>query len=174
MSTSKWNWLLNIDKLIFKLASVLIVTLVSIQLLHINDNMRLYISKVDRLEGDNISLEGTYHAEAPLQIKDSESAAGYFKSFRASKVLNLRLIKPQASSDICATVNGKVIDDFRKGSVRLIVYDGDYVEIDSTAFQGPVQAVVNVIGDKVEAPIDGLFLEGNGNMLPIGRVKFKN
>ena len=174
MSTSKWQWLLNIDKLIFKLAAVLIVTLVSIQLLHLNDNMRLYISKVDRLEGDDISIEGTYHAETPLQIKDSESASGYFKSLRASKVLNLRLIKPQASSDIFASINGKVIDDFRKGSVRLIVYDGDYVEIDSTTYQGPVQAVVNIIGDKVAAPVDGLLLEGNGMILTVGKVKFKN
>lgn len=174
MSTSKWNWLLNIDKLIFKLAAVLIVTLVSAQLLHMNDNTRLYISKVDRLEGERISLEGTYHAEAPLLIKESESASGYFKSLRANKVLNLRLIKPTMSSNICVIVNGKVIDDFRKGSVRLVVYDGDYVEIDSTAYQGPVQVVVNVIGDKLEAPIDGLFLEGNGMIIPIGKVKFKN
>lgn len=174
MGTSKWNWLLNADRVIFKLVIILTIALVAAQLLHISDKTRMYISKVDRLEGEQITLEGTYYAEAPLQIKESETTAGYFKSLRESKVLNLRLIKPSNSSQIHAVVNGKVIDDFRKGSIRLVVYDGDYIEINATAYQGSVQAIVNVIGDKIASPIDGLYLEGNGSVMPVGKAKFKN
>lgn len=174
MGTSKWSWLLNADRIIYKLAIVFIVILVGVQMLHISDKTRMYISRVDRLEGEQITLEGTYYAEAPLEIKENDAAAGYFKSLRESRVLNLRLIKPGSSLDVRAVVNGKVVDDFRKGSIRLVVYDGDYVEVDATALHEPVQVIVNVIGNKIIAPIDGLYLEGNGNVLPIGKVKFKN
>ncbi|MDD4602061.1 hypothetical protein SDC9_05874 [bioreactor metagenome] len=174
MSTSKWDWLLNIDKLIFKLAVIFIVMLVFAQLVHINDKTRMYLSKVDRLEGENITLEGNYYAEAPLQIKDSESPVGYFKSLRESRVLNLRLIKPVESQIIRVVVNGKSIDNFHKGYIMVIVYEGDYVEIDTTSYQGSVQVIVNVIGDKVEIPVDGLLLEGNNVLMPIGKVKFKS
>lgn len=173
MSTSKWNWLLNLDRPIFKLAVAFVIALVIAQMAHINDKARLYISKVDRIEGNNITLDANHQAESPLQIKETESPAGYFQSMRESRVLNLRLIKPSKSQDIRVILNGKVVDDFRKGSVRIVVYEGDYIEVDASEYQGLVQAIVNVIGDKLAMPIDGLLVEGNNMIIPIGKVKFK-
>lgn len=172
VSNSKWYyWLLNADNLIFKMAVILIVMLINVQLLHVNDRTRLYISKVDRLEGDKITLEDNFYVEAPLQVKEIKLVAG---SMRERRVLNLRLIKPDNSSEIKAIVNGKVIDDFHKGSVKVVVYDGDYVEIDAVDYKGQVQVVVNVLGDKIISPIDGLFIEGSSMVMPVGKVKLKN
>lgn len=173
VSTSKWNWLLNLDRPIFKLAVAFVIVLVIAQMAHINDKARLYISKVDRLEGNNITLDVKHQAESPLQLKAVESPVGYFQSMRESRVLNLRLIKPSKSHDILVVLNGKVVDDFRSGSVRVVVYEGDYVEVDASEYQGLVQAIVNVVGDKVSTPIDGLMVEGSKMAIPIGNVKFR-
>lgn len=131
------------------------------------------MSRVDKLEGENISLQEPIYANSQLN-QSTTWMAGQFKSLRETKAINIRMIKPTGNSQIYAIVNGKVVDDFRKGSVRLAVYDGDYVEIDTTSYQGTSQFVVNVLGSKVASPMDGLLLDGNSNIVSIGKIKFKN
>lgn len=173
MNNSKWRWIINGDKLILKLAVFFVVLLVISQTLLLKETTRLYISRVDKLEGEHISLQEPIYANSPPQ-QSTTWMAGQFKSLRESKVLNIRMIKPAGNPQIFVIVNGKVMDDFRKGSVRLAVYDGDYVEIDSTGYQGASQFVINILGSKIVAPIEGLLLDGNSTIVPVGKIKFKN
>lgn len=172
MRNSKWSWIINGDKLILKLAVLFVVLLVISQTLLLKETTRMHMSRVDKLEGEPISLQEPSYANSPPH-QNTTWMAGQFKSLRENKVISIRMIKPSGNSQICAIVNGKVMDDFRKGSVRLTVYDGDYVEIDATAHKGVSQFVVNILGSKVAAPMDGLSLEGNANIVPVGKVKFK-
>lgn len=173
MRKSAWRRIQYGEVILFKLAIFFIGLLVFTQALLFGDHVRPYLSRVDQFEGTQILFQLPLYAAKPLQISDT-AEAGRLESLRNSKVIIIRMISPANNHQVFVTVNGKVIDDFRKGSMKLTVYDGDYVEIDARRQSAAVQFVVNVPGASLLAPPDGLALEGGGAMLPVGRVKFKN
>lgn len=174
MRKALYDYFINADRLFLKLVWLLTILLLLSQALMLKDGARGYISQVDKLEGERISLESPVYVEAPLQISNrSTSAAGLMNSLRENRSIVVRMVKPANSTEVYILVNGKVIDDFHKGQVRLTVYDGDFVEIDATSFSEPVQFVINTIGGKTISPIDGLMLESKGNIVSIGKIKFK-
>lgn len=174
MRKGVYDYFSNADRLFLKLVVFLTIILLVSQAFMLKGTLRNHISQVDKLEGERISLESPTYVEAPLQISDSSaSAAGFMHSLRENRSLVVRMVKPANAPEVYILVNGKVIDDFHKGQVRLTVYDGDFVEIDATSLPEPAQFVINTIGGKTNSPINGLMLESKGNIVPIGKIKFK-
>lgn len=173
MRKSAWRKILYGEAVLLRLSACCIGLLIISQAMLFKDNVRPYLSRVDMFEGDQISFQMPQYAAVPLQISEA-TEVGRLQALRNSKVMIIRMIKPANDSNIFVTINGKVIDDFRKGEVKLTVYEGDYVEIDAGGQKEPVQFVVNVPSNALISPIDGLLLEGRGEILSIGKIKFKN
>ncbi|MEG6585688.1 DUF5359 family protein [Dendrosporobacter sp. 1207_IL3150] len=171
MRKSAWRTIRYGENVLFKLVIIFICLLVISQCILSFDNMRPYMSRVDKYEGEQIYFHMPQYASKPLQISDTVETSR-LQSLRNSKVLILRMVTPPKDGNIFVTVNGKVIDDFRKGEVKLTVYDGDYVEIDASAYKENAQFIVNVPSSSLISPIDGLVLEGTG-IISAGKVKFK-
>jgi len=139
----------------------------------LTEGARRYLSRVDRLEGEKLSLDSNLYANNSFTISERMAISKQIPSFRESRTLVVRMIKPSGDARAFATINGVKISDFSRGEVVLTVYDGDYVEIDCAELNIPAQFVVNVSGGSLAAPVDGLVVETENNIGTIGKIKFK-
>ncbi|MCX7779833.1 MAG: hypothetical protein N2491_02815 [Negativicutes bacterium] len=169
-------WIATGEKILLKLAALLLSVLMIIQLLFIKDTTRHYVSRIDKLEGETVARNSPLYAVQPLTVSEKSEAMAVspLKSLRESRVIVLRLIRPQTSPYIYATVNGQSVGDFARGDLKFAIYDGDYIEIDANYFDGQAQLIVSVPNSELVAPMDGLVIDvQDRRSVPIGRVKFK-
>lgn len=173
MKKSKWKSVILVESILLRVSIFCFGLLLISQTLLVKEGTRIYLSKVDKLEGEHISLDGPFYAGMPLTITDNTVVTNRLQSLRPSKVIIIRMIKPAGSQYIYATVNGQVMGDFRHGDIKLTVYDGDYVEIDATLLKESAQFVIHVPGTELISPVDGLVLESNGTVASVGKIKFR-
>jgi hypothetical protein len=172
---SKDNWMIRSEAILLRLIVICVTTLLISQLLLFKEGTRIYLSKVDKMEGERITATMPLYADAPLQITEETTVIkNYQNLLRKSKVILIQIVKPSEHAAIYVLVNGKRVDDFTKGSSKITVYDGDYLEIDATELDQPVQFIVKIPEKDLLSPLDGLVVEGSKSILPIGKIKFKN
>jgi len=161
---------------VFIYAIVLCITgLLISQMLLLEAGTRFYLSKVDNMEGEDITSNVASSADGPLTISEETTVLkGYENLLRTSKVIVIYPRGVSKNATVFVMVNGKTIDNFSQGECRLIVYDGDYVEIDARAVKEPVEFLIKVPAKGVVSPQDGLIVEGEHAVFPIGKIKFKN
>ena len=164
-----WRW----EPYLVRLAVVCLFLLVMVQALMLKEGPRLLLSRVDRYEGETISGQIPLYAADPLMVAEKSVVTNRIRSLRESKVLVIRMLKPATVDGAFVVVNGERVGDFRRGDVKVTVYEGDYVEIDVSEVNEQVRFVVNVPSSDLISPIDGIVLEGVRTYLPVGKVKFK-
>ncbi|WP_378955522.1 hypothetical protein [Pelosinus sp. sgz500959] len=175
MRRSKKKWIIDVEGVLIYLLSLCMIVLLLSQILLLKEGTRFYLSKVDQMEGESLSLDMPLYADTPLQITE-ETTVGtdYQHLLRKSKVIVIKMIKGSNGSAIFILVNGKKVDDFRKNNSKLTVYDGDYVEIDGRSSSQPLQFVINIPDQGFLSPPNGLILEGENQIFTIGKIKFKS
>lgn len=162
------------ETVFIRLAVGLLSVLVIVQFFFLKDSTRPYFSYIDRLEGENISIQMPLYSVKPLYISEmSETAASPLKSLRESKVVVVRMINPRSAGQVTLTVNGQVAGDFSSGDVKATVFNGDYMEIDASAFPYPAQFVIHIPNEGVAYPEDGMVVDAAESTIPVGKVKFK-
>lgn len=175
MDKSKDNWMVRGETILLRLILLFVIALFISQLLLFKEGTRIYLSKVDKMEGEKITTTMPLYADTPLQItEDTTVVKGYQNLLRKSKVIFIHMVNPSEKLNIYMVVNGKRVDGFIKGNCKITVYDGDYVEIDATSLEQPVQFIINVPDNDLLSPSNGLVIEGSKSILPIGKIKFKN
>jgi hypothetical protein len=165
---SEWG-----EKWLIRFVLLGVCTLLLTQMAMFKEEARHYLSRVDRLEGEKVSLDSNLYASNSLTISERTVVSKQIPSFRESRNLIVRMIKPAGDARAFATINGEKMSDFSRGEVNLTVYDGDYVEIDCAELKAPAQFVVTVSGGSMTAPVDGLVVETKNNIGTIGKIKFK-
>lgn len=175
MGGSKDNWMIRGETILFRLILVFIAALFISQLLLFKEGTRLYLSKVDKMEGEKITAALPLYADTPLKITEEITVVkGYQNLLRKSKVIFIHMVNPSEKLTIYMVVNGKRAEGFTKGNCKITVYDGDYVEIDATSLDQPAQFIINVSDNDFFSPVNGMVVEGSMSILPIGKIKFKN
>lgn len=174
MKNSNWQWIQKRDRLLLYLTFFCLSLLLVSQIILLFQAGRVQLSRIDQLEGEQLSLDIPPGYNEPIKIIDSQNVTNPLQLFRNSQVIIIRMITPVNHHGVFAAINGKKAEDFYKGEVQLHVYDGDYVEINATALQQPSQYIVNVPGSKVVSPLNGLIVESRGTITAVGKVKFKN
>lgn len=168
--------LAKLDRLEKKLKYIILtgaILLLCIQIAFFYEGTRSYLSRVDRMEGEKISLEFAQYANNPLQISDKTVISKRTPAIRESRVLVIRMVQSTADTRVYATINGEKAGDFGRGDVKLTVYDGDYVEINCNALQTRVSFIVSIMGSGVVSPMDGLMIENREGIATVGKIKFK-
>lgn len=162
------------ETIFIRLALVLLSMLVIVQFFFLKDSTRVYFSYIDRLEGENVNIQMPLYSVKPLYISEmSEAAASPLKSLRESKIVVIRMINPRSTGKIMLTINGQVAGDFTAGDLKIAVFNGDYIEIDASAFPYPAQFIIHIPNTGFVYPEDGMMVEVTGSIIPIGKVKFK-
>lgn len=175
MRRSKNKRMISVEDVLLRLITVCITVLLLSQLLLFKEGTRRYLSKVDKAEGEDLSLAAPLYADTPLQITEEKTVIkNYQNLLRSSKVIMIKMISVPNNPNVFIMVNGKKVDDFSKGERKITVYDGDYLEIDATAVSLPVQFVIKVSDKEFISPQDGLFVEGSKKILVIGKIKLKS
>lgn len=176
MRRSKDKWTKRVEDALMRLIMFFITALLVSQILLLKEGTRLYLSKVDKMEGENLTMTMPLYADTPLQITEEMTVLkSYQKLLRKSEVILIKMIKNSNDPNVFIMVNGKKVTDFSKGTdSKLTVYDGDYVEIDATALSRPIQFVIKVPEKGLLSPQDGLVVEGAKIMIPVGKIKFNN
>jgi hypothetical protein len=162
------------EPFIARLAAACVIALVAVQVVLYHDTPRRYLSRVDKIEGDPVTWQTPLVAEAPLVISEGSPVASRIHLLRENRLVVIRIVQPPAAAEVYPVINGERIGDFRTGEASVTVYDGDYLEIDASRLTVPGRFVVSVPGGGLEAPLDGLVVEGRGATVAIGKVKFKH
>ncbi|MBC8015260.1 MAG: DUF5359 family protein [Sporomusaceae bacterium] len=175
MRRSEKKRIISVEDVLIRLIVVCITVLLLSQLLLLKEGTRRYLSKVDKMEGEDLSLAAPLYADTPMQITEEKTVVrNYQNLLRSSKVIMIKMISATNNPSIFIMINGKKIDDFSKGDRKITVYDGDYLEIDATAVSLPVQFIIKVPDKEFLSPQDGLVVEGSKKILVVGKIKFKN
>ena len=176
MRRSKDKWIIRVEGALMRLIIVFITALLLSQLLLLHEGTRLYLSKVDKMEGEDLSMPMPLYADTPLQITEETTViTNYQNLLRKSQIIVIKMINNSTNPTVFIVVNGKKVADFGKEfDGKLAVYDNDYVEIDATALSRPVQFVIKVPDNGLLSPQDGLVVEGAKTIIAVGKIKFKN
>lgn len=175
MGKTKETWMKHIDKMLLWLITIFVGGILISQSLLLKEGTRLYLSKVDKMEGEDITFSMPLYADQPLLITEEATVVkNYQNLLRRSKTIVITMIKGTNDSNAFIMVNGKKITDFRKGTCKLTVYDGDYVEIDGTSLPNLTAFRIDVPNNGLSSPQDGLIVEGKRGIFLIGKIKFKN
>ncbi|MDF2635573.1 MAG: hypothetical protein K0R78_2447 [Pelosinus sp.] len=175
MDKSKSNWMIRSESILLRLIIVCVTALLISQIFLFKEGTRNYLSKVDKMEGERITATMPLYADAPLQITEETAVVkNYQNLLRKSRKILIHIVKPPEHANIYVIVNGKRVDDFTKGSSKITVYDGDYLEIDATELELSAQFIIKIPEKDLLSPLDGLVVEGSKSILPIGKIKFKN
>lgn len=163
----------KLEKYLSKFTIVCIIVLISTQLMMLQDTFRQFFSQIDHVEGTSLITQENVSTE-PLWVKVAQSQLAVvhlFMSQRNSKSLVLRMIEPKASDDVWVMVNGEKMANFHNGEVNLVVYEGDYVEIDSSKLHKTARFVVKVPHGDLITPTDGMTFDEVGSVIAVGKVK---
>lgn len=175
------KYFLMIDNLLIRLATIAVILLLAAQALLLNEDTRKYLSLVDKLEGEQITSPATMYAADISGAEPNKTMtivnkviAKSIRTLRSGKDITIRMITPSATSDAELTINGEIVANFAAEKVKVTVYDGDYVEIDVSKLKVPAQFIIDTHKGNMLMPLDGILLEGQGNIITIGKVIFKH
>ena len=175
MRRSKKKWITRIDDILMRLIIIFITVLMLSQILLLKEGTRIYLSKVDKMEGEDLTSAMPLYADTPLQITEETTVLkNYQKLLRHSEIIIIKMIKASDDPTVFVIVNGKKVADFGKGDSKITVYDGDYVEIDATSLNSPVQFIIKVPSNGLISPQDGMVVEGAKMISAVGKIKFKD
>lgn len=170
----------TIDRLLIRLATIAVILLLVFQALLLNGEARKYLSLVDKLEGEQITAPTTMYAADISRVNPNKAMttvdrviAKSIRTLRSGQTITIRMITPPANGDALLTINGEVAGNFAKGKIELTVYDGDYIEIDIAKLIKPAQFIIDTNKSDLIAPLDGILLESQDNIISVGKVIFK-
>jgi hypothetical protein len=161
-----WQNILRGEAFLIRFVFVSVLILLLSQAVLFRNDTRTYFSKVDYLEGQPLSAE-----EKNQNSNLVENVIHTKPTLRKSKNITIHMIKPAGSKDVFVTINGQPAGDFTHGYVTILVYGGDFVEIDATKMPETAQYIVNTDSDELKI-LNGLLLESQHNIVTLGKIKF--
>lgn len=155
----------GVEKYLIRFIVLGAIMLVLVQGLMTDDSMRFYLSLGERMEGQVIELpdeEEILREEAAGPIATSPYATITFAIKEFSSLPRTRVL-----------VNGEPRADFCEQKVTLNVMGGDVIEIDSSAYNFPVEYYIEESSSNLGYPRQGQAFTGNQSIVMIGKIIVK-
>ena len=151
MDFDKWlqRFVSGVEKIIFRLALVLVVLLFVVQALLMDGDSRLFLSTTDKLEGTPV-LEN-------IQDVIGRSVANDLPPAQDEIALVLELLSPpNVNTEIFLLINGSPVAQLGEKNIYVTVQAGDMLELTGSV-PGDIPAVVRVVNvhGKLKAPEKG-------------------
>ena len=143
-----------------------LVSLVVVQGLMTNDNIRFYLSLGERFEGREVTVTTAVTSDLgePLEIPCSTSSPGSFY---------LELQDYTSLDKVRLLVNGQEMGGMSSSRVRLYVTSGDVIEIDTQAYNHPITLKITNVTPNLAFPEDGMTITSQQAVSMLGKVKAK-
>lgn len=152
MYSSFQNWWERINTLIRRTLVFLFVALIVTQILLMNQTIKTFISRTDKLEGRSIS-------ESQLFIRRGEVEIS---------IENYPSLKP-----LVFYVNGEGISTPSGKKIKLKVKDGDVIEVSGGSLNDTVILKVTAVSENITVPQPGKLIYVNDNLVMIDRVRIR-
>lgn len=154
-----------IEKYLIRSIIFTLITLALVQGIMTKDPIRFYLSFSERLEGQTI--------EYPVNTIDSDSEDLALPVENPYALVTITIDKYSSLPNSKVIVNGKEITTFTEKEIQLKIMAGDVVEIDSTAYNFPVDYKITKVSDNLSFPEQGNTYTANGSLVMIGKVIVK-
>lgn len=141
-----------------------LVSLVVVQGLMTNDNIRFYLSLGERFEGREVTVTTavTSDLDETLEIPCSTSSPGSFY---------LELQDYTSLDKVRLLVNGQEIGGMSSSRVKLYVTSGDVIEIDTQAYNHPITLKITNVTTNLAFPAEGMTITSQQAVTMVGKVK---
>jgi len=156
----------KVEKYLIRTIALAFAALIIVQGLMTHDNMRLYLSWGERLEGQAI--------EFPVNAVEQENNKDLLENVNSPyAVIVLSVEKYSSLPKAAVLVNGEKKEAFDGSEVQLKLMAGDVVEIDASAYSFPVEFKVKSVSDNLAFPAAGEKYVCSHDVVMIGKVVVK-
>ncbi|KUO73657.1 MAG: hypothetical protein APF77_22830 [Clostridia bacterium BRH_c25] len=152
LNKSFQDWWNRINILINRALVLLFAGLIASQVLLMNQTLKTFISRTDRLEGKSI-------ADSQLFIRKGE--------------IEITIENLSSMSPLVFYVNGESAGTSAGNSVWLQVKDNDVIEASGANYHDTVILKVTSVSDNITVPEPGKLIYVNNNLVLIDRVRLK-
>jgi len=159
------NKLDRIEKYLIRFVVLSLMLMVLTQGLMTSDPIRFYLSWGERMEGNKLELP------ASIAPPDSSTMAGEVKSPQAR--FNIAVEKFSSLPQAKILVNGKEKHTFSENKLTVEVNAGDTVEVDSTAYNFPLNYKIEAVSSNLAYPQRGQSFIANQTIVMIGKIIVK-
>ena len=129
------------------------------------DPIRFYLSWGERMEGQKLELPVSY------QEQDSPSVVGEIKSPQTKLAIAVEKFSSLPRAKIL--INGQEKYSFTEREVTLDINAGDTVEIDSTAYNFPIDYKIVSVSSNLAYPGSKQIFTANQTIVMIGKIIVK-
>lgn len=155
----------RVERILMRLVVIALVAVVVVQGVMTNDQARFYLSWSERMEGQALNLEEADRGTAPSTPTQSVVAPQALLTLGVKDFSSL----PKAR----VLVNGQEYSAFNSSKVELKISPQDVVEIDSTAYNFPVEFQVISRSPNLAYPRQGQIYAANQSMVMVGKIIVK-
>ena len=156
----------KVEKYLIRSMALVFIALIIVQGLMTHDNMRLYLSWGDRLDGQAINY--------PVSSTEEDVGEECIENINSPyAMLVLSLERFSSLPKVLVLVNGKEHTSFENQEVQLKLMAGDVVEIDACAYSFPVVFKVQQVSENLAFPVKGESYVCNHNIVMVGKIVVK-
>ncbi len=156
----------KVEKHLIRSIALVFIALIIVQGIMTHDNMRLYLSWGERLDGQAID----YSVNTAEQNNGAEEIENVNSPYA---MLVLSLEKFSSLPRAVVLINGKEYTSFAKDEVQLKIMAGDVIEIDASAYNFPVVFNVEQVSDNLAFPVKDDSYVCNQDIVMIGKIVVK-
>ncbi|NMB41539.1 MAG: hypothetical protein GX996_06365 [Firmicutes bacterium] len=164
MDFDRWlqRFVTAIEKIIFRVALVFVVLLFIVQAVLLNGDLRLFLSKTDKVEGKPVMQEAEARETMGRKIITEKTQSSYLTQEGITLVLELKA-PPEGSCTLYLLINNEVVEQFGNESICVNVQPGDLLEvIGKVSGDRPASISIVEIHGKLKSPEKGYELKTFG------------
>lgn len=147
-----------------RFAAVCLLLMVLVQGLMTSDPIRFYLSWGERMEGQNVQFPVNTSQETANPVQDT-------KSPQARVALGIEKYSSLPRARIL--INGQEKYNFTNKKVTVDMNAGDILEIDSSAYNFPIDYTVTAVSANVAFPEQGQTFTANQTIVMVGKIIVK-
>lgn len=152
MNSGFQGWWERINDIIKKILALLFTMLIISQVLLMNQKVKTFISRTDKLEGKSISDSNQFIKKGEIEIS--------IENYSTLALLDFY-------------VNGDIVDAPEGKSIKLQVKSNDIVEVSGKSFNDTAILKITAVSDNITVPEPGKLIYVNKNLVMVDRVRIK-
>lgn len=152
MNSGFQGWWERINDIIKKILVLFFTMLIISQALLMNQKVKTFISRTDKLEGKSISDSNQFIKKGEIEIS--------IENYPTLALLDFY-------------VNGDIVDAPEGKSIKLQVKSNDIVEVSGKSFNDTAILKITAVSDNITVPEPGKLIYVNKNLVMVDRVRIK-
>lgn len=167
------NFIYLVEKYLIRISIFILMALVLVQGIMTRDDLRLYLSLGERLEGQKLELPASNQAQNESRPVAQKQSPGPETVLSPRALVTISLDKFSSLPRAYILVNNQKFKSFSSKEVKLELSAGDTLEIDSTYYNFPVTFMVKDTSSNVAFPQKNTSFEANQGIVMLGKVIVK-